>query len=269
LLRAIEVPRTTAEALTSLTRARDALVIGGGTLVMPKVQAGISGLGALVSLSHCKLDKIAIKGEKVTIGAATTLAAIGEERGLAFLHPAIESVGSPTLRNLATIGGNLFTEQPYGDIAVCLLALDAEATVATKRGLKKLSVAEILAKGIARDAIVTAISFKRPEKSAWFYRKAMRRSANSASIVTIAALLPLLKGKIAKARIALGGCGDKPVLAVKAAAALEGQKRDADAIGKAGALLIKDAEPFTDAYASAWYRARVLPVHFRRAILGE
>ena len=97
----------------------------------------------------------------------------------------------------------------------------------------------------------------------------MRRAANSASIVTVAALLPQVKGKIAKARIALGGCGEKPVLAVKAAASLEGQKRDADAIAKAGALLIKDAAPFTDAYASAWYRARVLPVHFRRAILGE
>jgi CO/xanthine dehydrogenase FAD-binding subunit len=269
LLRAIDVPHTTAEALISLARARDALVIGGGTLVMPKVQAGTSGLGALVSLARCKLDKIAIKGDKVTIGAATTLAAIGEERGLAFLHPAIESVGSPTLRNLATIGGNLFTEQPYGDIAVCLLGLDAEAAVATKRGVKKMSVAEILKKGIARDAIVTAISFKRPDKGAWFYRKAMRRAANSASIVTIAALLPQSKGRVAKARIALGGCGDKPVLAVKAAAALEGEKLDAASVAQAGALLIKDAAPFTDAYASAWYRARVLPVHFRRAILGE
>jgi CO/xanthine dehydrogenase FAD-binding subunit len=269
LLRAIEVPHTTAEALNSLARARDALVIGGGTLVMPKVQAGISGLGTLVSLSGLKLDKIAIKGEKVTIGAATTLAAIGEERGLAFLHAAIESVGSPTLRNLATIGGNLFTEQPYGDIAVCLLALDAEATVATKRGAKKLSVSEILKKGIGRDAIVTAISFRRPEKGTWFYRKAMRRAANSAAIVTIAAYLPQKNGKIAGARIALGGCGAKPVRALKAAAALEGLKRDSDAIARAGALLTKDAETFTDAYASAWYRARVLPVHFRRAILGE
>lgn len=269
MLRAIDVPRSTAEALSSLARARDCLVIGGGTLVMPKVQAGTSGLGALVSLSRCKLDKIAIKGDKVAIGAATTLAAIGEERGLAFLHAAIESVGSPTLRNLATIGGNLFTEQPYGDIAVCLLALDAEASVATKRGVKKIPVAEILKKGIGRDAIVTAISFKKPDKGAWFYRKAMRRAANSASIVTIAAHLPQSKGRIAKARIALGGCGAKPVRALKAEAALEGQKLVADAIAKAGALLIKDAAPFTDAYASAWYRARVLPVHFRRAILGE
>ena len=269
MLRAIDVPQNTAAALTSLARARDALVIGGGTLVMPKVQTGISGLGALVSLAKLKLDRIAVKGDKVTIGAAATLAAVGEERGLAFLHPAIESVGSPTLRNLATIGGNLFTEQPYGDIAVCLLALDAEATVATKRGARKISVAEILKKGVARDAIVTAISFKKPDKGTWFYRKAMRRAANSASIVTIAAHLPLKKGKIAGARVALGGCGAKPVRALKAEAALEGQKIDADSVAKAGALLIKDAAPFTDAYASAWYRTRVLPVHFRRAILGE
>jgi CO/xanthine dehydrogenase FAD-binding subunit len=268
LLRAIDVPHSTAEALTSLARARDAFVIGGGTLVMPSVQAGISGLGALVSLSKLKLDRIVLKGDRVTIGAATTLAAIGEERGLAFLLPAIESVGSPTLRNLATIGGNLFTEQPYGDIAVCLLALDAEATVATKRGLRKVAVAEILKKGIARDAIVTAISFKKPEQGTWFYRKAMRRSANSASIVTIAAHLPMKKGKIAGARVALGGCGAKPIRAVKAEGALEGSKIEADSVAKAGALLIADATPFTDAYASAWYRARVLPVHFRRAILG-
>jgi CO/xanthine dehydrogenase FAD-binding subunit len=97
----------------------------------------------------------------------------------------------------------------------------------------------------------------------------MRRAANSASIVTIAAHLPQSKGRVAKPRIALGGCGAKPVLALKAAAAVDGQKLDADSIAKAGALLIKDAAPFTDAYASAWYRARVLPVHFRRAILGE
>ncbi len=83
----------------------------------------------------------------------------------------------------------------------------------------------------------------------------MRRAANSASIVTIAAHLPMKKGKIAGARLALGGCGDKPVRAAKAEAALEGQKIDADSVARAGALLMEDAAPFTDAYASAWYRA--------------
>ena len=57
MLRAIEVPQTTAQALNSLTRMRDAAVIAGGTTVMPRVQAGDSGIGALVSLGRLKLDR--------------------------------------------------------------------------------------------------------------------------------------------------------------------------------------------------------------------
>jgi len=269
LLRAIDVPQTTAQALNSLVRARDAAVIAGGTTVMPRVQGGVSGIGALVSLGRLKLNRIEVKGERITIGAATTLAAMAEHRALGFLATAIESVGSPTLRNLATIGGNLFMTQPYGDLAVCLLALDADVTVVSKKGARTIPVAAFLAKGIARDAIVTAVSFMRPAKGSWFYRKAMRRAQNSAAIVTIAAHLPLTKGKIVEARIALGGCGERPVRAKAAEQSLKGAKLDAASISAAADLLAKDAQPFTDAYASAWYRARVLPVHFRRAIFGE
>jgi CO/xanthine dehydrogenase FAD-binding subunit len=269
LLRAIDVPQTTAQALNSLVRARDAAVIAGGTTVMPRVQAGDSGIGALVSLGRLKLDRIDAKGERIVIGAAATLAVMAEHRALGFLAAAIESVGSPILRNLATIGGNLFMKQPYGDLAVCLLALDADLMIASKKGARKIPIATFLAKGIGRDAIVTAVSFTRPAKGSWFYRKAMRRAQNSAAIVTVAAHLPLTKGKIAEARIALGGCGERPVRATAAELALNGAKLDARSIAAAAELLAKDAKPFTDAYATAWYRARVLPVHFRRAVLGE
>ena len=91
-----------------------------------------------------------------------------------FLRSAIESIASPTIRNLATVGGNLFVPQPHGDLAVCLLALDA--TVEHEGDL------------------VTGVSFKVPER--WFYTKAMRRKQNSASIVTVAS---------DGVRIALGG----------------------------------------------------------------
>ncbi|HVZ00885.1 MAG TPA: FAD binding domain-containing protein [Dongiaceae bacterium] len=269
MLRAIDVPQTAAQALNSLARARDAAVLAGGTTVMPRVQAGDSGIGALVSLGRLKLDRIEAKGERITIGAATTLAAMAEHKALGFLGGAIESVGSPTLRNLATIGGNLFMKQPYGDLAVCLLALDAALTVVSKKGARKIPIAAFLAKGIGRDAIVTAIGFTRPAKGSWFYRKAMRRAQNSAAIVAIAAHLPQAKGRIDDARIALGGCGERPVRAAAAEQALQGARLDAASIAAAAALLAKDAEPFTDAYASAWYRARVLPVHFRRAVFGE
>ncbi len=120
--------------------------------------------------------------------------------------------------------------QPHGDLAVCLLALDAH--------IEKT------------EELVTSISFKVPER--WFYTKAMRRRQNSASIVTVAS-----DGE----KIALGGVAQTPVRATKAEEALAAGDIDA-----AAELALEAADPFTDAYASAWYRRRVLPVHVRRAL---
>ena len=90
----------------------------------------------------------------------------------------------------------------------------------------------------------------------------------SASIVTVAAIIEQQTGQVASARIALGGAGPRPVRAPHAEEALVGKPLDAETVTAASDLALMDAAPFTDAYASAWYRARVLPVHIRRAILG-
>ncbi len=162
-----------------------------------------------------------------TVGATTTLTELARE--VEFLREAVNSIASPTIRNMGTVGGNLFVPQPHGDLAVCLLALDAEIE---KEG-----------------DLVTGVSFTVPER--WFYRKAMRRKQNSASIVTVAS---------DGTRIALGGVASEPVRATKAEEALAAGDIDA-----AAELCLEVAEPFDDAYASAWYRRRVLPVHVRRA----
>jgi CO/xanthine dehydrogenase FAD-binding subunit len=95
------------------------------------------------------------------------------------------------------------------------------------------------------------------------YTKAMRRRMNSASIVTVAAVLG------GEPRLALGGAGPRPFRSASAEAVLAGGPLDRERAEAAGRAAADDAEPFTDAYASAWYRARVLPVHVRRALLGE
>jgi CO/xanthine dehydrogenase FAD-binding subunit len=83
----------------------------------------------------------------------------------------------------------------------------------------------------------------------------MRRRQNSASIVTVAS---------DGTRIALGGVAPRPVRALAAEQALAGGDVEA-----AAALSVEAADPFDDAFASAWYRRRVLPVHVRRALQGE
>jgi CO/xanthine dehydrogenase FAD-binding subunit len=263
----VETPESVADVVGAL--GDGAIVLAGGTEVMPRINTEPHDVTALVSLRHAGLAGIEVAGGEATIGAATTLARVGADERLAFLRQTIESIASPTIRNLATVGGNLFVEQPYGDLAVALLALDARVDVAGPGGGQTQPVADVLAAGVPAGHVVTAVRFTPPAESEWRYAKAMRRRLNSASIVTVAAVVRVADGAVAEARIALGGAGRKPVRAQAAEAALVGHPLDRERAEAAGAAALTDAEPFTDAYASAWYRARVLPVHVRRALIGE
>lgn len=269
MLRQVSVPTDVGEALALLARDPDSALLAGGTLLMPVVNTEISGVTSLVSMRRLGLDGIAVDGDRASIGAAVTLADVGRADGLDFLTPVTDSIASPPVRNLATVGGNLFAQQPYGDFAVALLALDAVIQVAGRSGSRQASVAEILESGVSPDELVTAVEFAIPEPGTWFYTKAMRRRLNSASIVTVAAVITLGGGKADTARIALGGVGPRPLRARSVEAALLGKPLDANSVAAAAGRAVDDAAPFSDAYASAWYRARVLPVHIRRAIVGE
>ncbi len=221
------------------------LVIAGGTYVMPWLNTGARDVSALVSLRRAGLAGVEIEDGVARVGAATTLTALGAVPELAFLHGALDAFASPTIRNLATVGGNLFVGHPYGDLAVCLLALGAQVEYAdgTTAGVDEL-----------HEGLVTAVTFALPEQ--WRFLKAMRRRLNSASIVTVAAVLEA-------PRIALGGVAPKPVRARHAEAALP------QGVEAAAQAALNDIDPFDDAYASAWYRRRVMPVYVRRALLGE
>jgi CO/xanthine dehydrogenase FAD-binding subunit len=276
----VAVPDSVEGVLATL--AAGAEIIAGGTQVMPRVNTTAHGIETLVSLRQAGLGGIEVSGSRATVGAATTLAQVGADERLGFLRGVVESIASPSIRNLATVGGNLFVAQPYGDLAVALLALDAEVDVAGPDGAETRPVGAVLDAGVPAGHVVAAVRFDIPEGSdplshpdsrgqtpCWFYTKAMRRRLNSASIVTVAAVIEIDAGAVATARIALGGAGTRPVRASAAEAALVGRPLEREHVEAAGAAAAEAAEPFSDAYASAWYRRRVLPVHVRRALLGE
>jgi CO/xanthine dehydrogenase FAD-binding subunit len=269
MLNSFHVPSDLQTAFDALDSSRSSVLMSGGTLLMPEINTEPSSIDTLVSLRGLALSGISVTAARATLGATTTLDAFGRHPQLGVLRPVIKSIASPPIRNMATVGGNLFAAQPYGDLAVALLALDAEVELARRGGARKVPVAEILREGIAESEIVTAITFDIPVAGSWFYNKAMRRKLNSAAIVTVAASVALADGKVAGVRIALGGVAPRPVRALSVEAALIGRPLDAQSVAAAAQAAVGDIEPFSDAYASAWYRARVLPVHIRRALLGD
>jgi CO/xanthine dehydrogenase FAD-binding subunit len=269
VLQSVLVPTSVDEAVGRLVATPDAALLAGGTLLVPVINNGASAIRVLVSTRRLELDRISVDADRAVIGAGATLADAGHDERLGFLRLVIESIASPPIRNLATVGGNLFARQPYGDLAVAFLALDAVTHINGSGGTREAPIADVLDRGVEPGEIVTAIGFALPPTGAWFYRKAMRRRLNAAAIVTVAAVIAVNDGAVSEARIALGGAGPRPVRARSAEDALRGTALDLASVSAAAARAVEDAQPFSDAYASAWYRARVLPVHIRRAILGE
>ena len=267
MIESVEVPTNAVDVVAAL-RGNGA-ILAGGTILMTKINNEATDITKLVSTRRIDNGSVDADGSTIRIGAATTLAAVGCHDALLFLRPVIESIGSPTIRNMATVGGNLFAPAPYGDLAAALVALDADVEVLSPGGSRTAEVEEVIAEGVGRNELVTSVQFGVPASDGWFYTKAMRRKLNSASIVTIVANLALDGGRIVGARVALGGCGPTARRSPAAEAARAGGMLDEATVTAAAQAALADTEFSTDEYASAWYRERVFPVHFRRALLGE
>jgi CO/xanthine dehydrogenase FAD-binding subunit len=267
MLQSVAMPGSVREAREMLAR-EGAMIIAGGTVVMPTLNYGTDQFTSLVSLRKAGLSGISIDAGKATIGAATTLTELQDHDALAFLWPALDAIASPTIRNMATVGGNLFVKQPYGDLAACLIALGATASIAGPDGDRIEPVEKTVSAGVRPGEVVTQISFSLPPAGAFKFTKAARKALNAAAIVTVAAVVTVKGGVVSECRIALGGVARQVVRAHAVERALVGKAFDRANVEAAAAEAKADIDPFDDSYATAWYRARVTPVHIRRALLG-
>jgi carbon-monoxide dehydrogenase medium subunit len=266
MLTEVHVPEDVSAAVRLV--AAGATAIGGGTSVLPWLNDYASPPTALVSLRRTGLAGVHLDGGTVSIGAATTLAQVEHAPRLAALQPVVRSIASVPVRTLATVGGNLFARQPHGDLAVALVALDATVTLVDERGTRALPVADLVAAD-QPPALVTAVTFALPAPGTFTYLKAARRRYNSASIVTVAATITESAGVVTGARVALGGVGPRVVRARAVDEALVGRPLTEATVSAAAQAGLREIAPADDAYASAWYRTRVFPVHLRRALLGH
>ena len=269
MLQSVATPASASEAISLLSQSESAKIIAGGTVVMPQLNYGTDDFDRLVSLRHAGLAGIDVRDGTVVIGAATTLSEIEADDRLAFLRPALDAIASPTIRNMATIGGNLFVKQPYGDFAVCLIALGATVQIAGAKQEREETVEAIVKSGLKDGEIVTEIRFDLPRDGAFKFAKAGRKALNSAAVVTVAAIIEAPGGKVGNCRIALGAVARHAVRATSVENALQGKPLDRESVEAAAREAAADIDPADDSYASAWYRKRVTPVHIRRALIGE
>jgi xanthine dehydrogenase small subunit len=251
-----------------LAERPEARFLGGGTLLVRRVNEGDISIGAYVRLLAPQIKQIDIADDTICLGAGVTMSGIAKAPALAFLAPVATSIGGPAVRSAATVGGNLFAPCPYGDFSVALLALEAVVSIVSPEGPSELGLETFFRSRsqLAAGSIVTAVRFPRPAAGDFRFVKVSRVKPKGAAVLSIAAVVATKEGRISTARVAFGAMAETPVRAHGLERALEGSFLAPSEIARAVASAAADVSPASDAIASEWYRKAVLPVHLRRLL---
>ena len=245
------------------------LVMAGGTIAMPLINEGISLPEKVMGLRRAGLNYVRRSNGRVEIGATTTLTEVLGLGTIPLLQQAARNVGSWTIRNMGTVGGNFFAPPPAGDLAVALLALDAQLKLVSQNGQRIIPVAEFytgfMTNALQPGELLAEIQVPIP-KGRTAYIKYGRKHANTPAVVTVAAHVVLDGERVQVARIALNAAGSHPIRATNAEAALVGSTLDESAVAAAAAAAAAECEPFTDALASEWYRRKMVGVYVGRTL---
>jgi CO/xanthine dehydrogenase FAD-binding subunit len=270
-------PTTVSEAVGLLAPGRT--VIAGGTdlMVNPRYTQGVTELVDItrLGLAYIRLANGSTTNRRVYLGAATTMHAIEYSDALAsiangVLARAAGTCGSPNIRNVATIGGNICSALPSGDTLTTLLALDASVTLEGAQGQREVGLVDFFlgpARTVLDRELLVEISFQIPDEpgGAAFYK--LGRTEEDISIVNAAAILTLDgQGRVARARIAAGAVAPTPLRAFQAEDFLVSKIPDQANLAEAARLTMEAVSPITDQRATADYRRKVTRVCALRAL---
>jgi xanthine dehydrogenase small subunit len=251
--------------LATLASAPDAMVIAGATDL--GVEANLRGKRwpHLVSVEAVpEMQQFAVTDAAITIGAGVPLSEIGRMWTDApeAVREWLELFASPSIRNRATLGGNLATASPIGDAAPLLLALDAVVHIAGPEGRRTRALSSFFL-GYRRTAlrpreVIVAIDIPRPLPSRLrFYKVSKRRLDDISTVAAAMALDTDSGGVVRRARFAFGGVAAKPIRATDAETAVEQHGWNETAVERAQAILGNTLAPLSDHRGSKEYRLEV------------
>ena len=209
-------PNNLIEAL-NIRKETNAIPYAGGTDLMVKNK---SWGGALPR--HTKdilyigdleeLKGINIEHDKIIIGAATKLASIVNSRLIPdYLRQPVRSIGSPAIRNLGTLGGNICNASPAGDSLPSLYALNAEMEISSAEGKRIIGISDFITgpgKTILKEnEILTKVLIPIETFSFWRFQKTGSRKANAIAKLSVFVAARLENGMIEEIRVAFGALG--------------------------------------------------------------
>ena len=294
-------PRTLDQALAVLAREGGAArPLAGGQDLLTEMKAHLAEPDALVDLRGVGgLDAIEAGADRLSLGAMATLARIARDAdvraGWPALAEAAESVGSPQIRNRATLGGNLcqrprcwyyrnehapclkkggsecfaegglnkynailgggpsFIVHP-SDLAPALVCLDAVVRIGAPAGEREMPLQDFFTlpsegdvrreNRLERGELVLGVRVPRPPLGARStYLKFQERESFDFALASVALALWVADGRIAHARLCLGGVAPVPWRCESTERLLVGRAPEAETWKLAAEEALKGAQP--------------------------
>ncbi len=271
---AYHCPTTLQEAL-ELLAGEGRTVIAGGTdlLVNPRYMVGIR---EVVDIRALDLNYIHEEQGELRIGAGTTMRTVAQNPAIQKLANGILArsaavCGSPNIRNMATLAGNVASALPSADTLPSLLALDATVVLVSARGERIVPLTTFFvgpAKTIREHELIRELRIPIPTMTdqvhGGFYK--IGRTAEDISVVNAATVLTIHNGRITGARIVLGAVAPVPLRVPSAEESLTGQLPTEELFQHAATIVRAEVRPISDQRASAEYRQRMSGVAIIRAL---
>ena len=217
---------------------------------------GTIRIGSLTSFSHLTKDATIVRHINV----------LGE---------AVDQVGGPQIRNIATIGGNTCNGVTSADSASTLFAWDAVVELTGKNGVRHVPIAQFYMKAgtvdLGVDEIQTGILIPKSAYDGYvghYIKYAMRNAMDIATLgCSVNVKLSGDKKTVEDVRIAYGVAGPIPLRATTAEAAMRGKTISKEAIDGFATAILEDINPRDSWRASKAFRQHIAVEMAKRALI--
>jgi len=267
-MRNVSLPRTLNELWQILRDEPRSTLYAGGTDLLVKMRSGLIQPHHLVCLERIdKLKAVEDREEEIYIGSCTTFTELLQSplirKHFPVLIDGLKVLGSPPIRNMGTIGGNIVTASPAGDTLPPLYVLRAEVELRKEDSSRRVAIKDFL-KGpgetlLAPGEVLTGIFVsKQADFNLHHYEKVGQRKALAIAVVSLAALLRVSgRGIVEEARLAWGSVAPTVITSTEVEAILIGNRLSRQVLEKAARLVRTIVKPIDDLRASADYRRQV------------
>jgi xanthine dehydrogenase small subunit len=244
-----------------------------GTHPEATIIAGATDVGVRINKSHilpetildlnrlAELEEVSVANDRLVLGARASWTAIEGlcQRLVPQFHEIVSIFGSPQIRNVGTIGGNIVNASPIADSLPFLFVMEAELELKSSAGTRRVDINDFYRAYKQLDLkpgeLLTRVLVPLPEEDEILrlYKVTRRRDLDISSF-TAAIRMRVDRHMISEAKIAYGAVGPTILRARRTEEFLGGQPFNEETMRQAGDIAVDEVTPISDVRGSADYR---------------